>query len=217
MGFFISRARPSFLLQYPLEIRLQICEIVLTQPILFKHPYSGHPHEGMSLALLQVNRQIYNETRLLPFRVNKLSFQRWFGSSIFCCNTFLKLLLDWQIENIRRMELTVTERDLHGWQWNEGWQRICEIMGNEGGKQRALRSLTLRFHEAEGCNVETLFDGEQAWAKDLKKCAALQELTILVRSKQIEMHTLHDFEENLQRVLTSVRISVQRALGDGGE
>ena len=90
-------------------------------------------------------------------------------------------------------------------------------MGNEGGKQRALRSLTLRFHEAEGCNVETLFDGEQAWAKDLKKCAALQELTILVRSKQIEMHTLHDFEENLQRVLTSVRISVQRALGDGGE
>ena len=115
------------------------------------------------------------------------------------------------------MELTVIEQDLHGWQLNEGWQRICQMMSNEGGKHRALRSLTLMVDESEGCNAETLFGGEQAWAKDLKNCKALQDLTILVRSTQIDTHALYDFEENLQRVLTSVHVSVQQALGDGGE
>ena len=214
MGMFTSKLGPASLLQYPLEIRLQIYEYVLTQPILFKHPYSGHPHGGTSLALLEVNRQIYHEARLLPFKLNKFCFQRWYGSSIFCCKSFLKSLQDWQISSIQRMEITVTERDLGDWQSTEGWLKICQAIGPSGGKQPGLRSLTLMVDEIQGCDGETVFDGHQAWAEDLRKFTTLRTLRILVRNKEIRIETLGAFEMELRQAFASVEIDVQKVVED---
>jgi len=119
---------PSFF-RLPAELRLHIYGLVLTQKhclsppkgIQVKQASTQASQKSNLVALLLVNRQIHLETRRLPFQLNtfilgdpyedcfvhrKVSFIDYFED-------ILQPLQDWQKCEIRHLELSVTEAELH--------------------------------------------------------------------------------------------------------
>lgn len=131
------------LLNIPAEVRPHIYGLVLAQTDCFCHSHTRSPNAGTALALLRVNRSIYDEARLLPFPLSQIEFQKWYGSSMFCCNTFLRILQVWQRREIRTLDLTVNGRELSGRQAREGWHQPCKLLRLDDAAPMNVRSMTL--------------------------------------------------------------------------
>ncbi len=133
-----SQLPPSRLLSLPLEIRLQIYTLALHSTPLPSstplEPVPSHQHPlpllatHHRLALLLVNRQIYNEARLLPFTTNTFLFRKSFGSSVYAAKKFLGQLERWQREAVRRLEVSVVGR------WEEELGVVCGLLGGGEGR-----------------------------------------------------------------------------------
>ncbi|MCJ1245122.1 hypothetical protein MMC30_002323 [Trapelia coarctata] len=118
---------PPFL-RLPAELRLQIYELVLARGFCLSHPQSTRkkrrrpPRKCNPVALLQVNRQIYLETRLLPFKLNTFTLHNPFRVGLVCHRKFscidyfedlLQPLQDWQRCGIRQLELGITMKEMY--------------------------------------------------------------------------------------------------------
>lgn len=125
----------SPLLRLPLEIRLQIYRHALTLSSPETPKISTHTSNPIFLgtiatALLLTNRQVYLETRLLPFQVNNFNFIKWYGSSIYNARRFLQRLDTWQRAALKSMEIHVVGREIvEGWRREEGWDVVKRLLG----------------------------------------------------------------------------------------
>jgi len=117
------------------ELRNQVYKLVLTRPFCLPGPPQCTqllPHlpqdketqpasKSTALALLQVNRQIYLETRFLPFQLNKIILPKvrypafYFGGRQCYLRTYIQVLEGlqvWQRTEIRHLELHFNSDDL---------------------------------------------------------------------------------------------------------
>lgn len=127
-------SKSSPLLSLPLELRLQIYAhaFALHSPKEPKHPthvttplFAGK----ICTSLLLVNRQTYHEARLLPFQINKLTFTKCFGSSVFSAHRFLAKLEDWQRVALRSVVIAVVGREIvERWRSEEGWEAVIALL-----------------------------------------------------------------------------------------
>ena len=137
-----TKSKFSPFLRLPAELRLHIYKLVLTQDFSLSCPHSirvhqtPQPRKGNALSLLQVNRQIYCETRRLPFQLNIITlrnpFQRSFvRDEAFSFLDYFKDLLDsllgWQKCVIRQLEISITNEEmqkLKGYEMEHGMLNI---------------------------------------------------------------------------------------------
>ncbi|MCJ1401707.1 hypothetical protein MMC11_004924 [Xylographa trunciseda] len=195
------------LLTLPAEIRLQIYGLVLVQTNCFRHSHARHPLQGTALSLLRVNQAIYNEARLLPFQVSEIAFQKWYGSSVFCCTAFLKSIEDWQRREVRTLNLTVNGRELSGWQAREGWLQICEILSVEAPVPGGVRNMTLNINGTRGFNWDDLLKTNSAWVREgLQKLKTVKKLVIVLSSADVEKELVVLFEESLKQSFPVVEV-----------
>ncbi|KAI8961135.1 hypothetical protein F5Y11DRAFT_357914 [Daldinia sp. FL1419] len=85
-------------------------------------PY--RPNCYMPTSMLIANRQIYHESRHLPFLENEFVFVNWFTSGLWAARSFLKRLQPWQLA-MRYARLELLSRDLMGRSLGE-WKELCE-------------------------------------------------------------------------------------------
>ncbi|KAF4630432.1 hypothetical protein G7Y89_g7699 [Cudoniella acicularis] len=106
-------------------------------------------------SLLLSCRQIYNETRHLPFEQNVFTFVNWFHSGLYAARQLSRGLREWQIERVRWVEVEVLGRELVG-EWDRGnavsmevsygcaeWKEVCGLWGGKEG-EGGVRGLSLR-------------------------------------------------------------------------
>jgi len=116
------------LLRLPAELRIKIWELVLTRPLYLHYPqrflqYPPQPSQAEkdqpapksnTLTLLQVCRQIHQETRLLPFHLNTITLPKLpspelvYGGRRAYLRTYnraLETLQIWQMQEIRYLEV----------------------------------------------------------------------------------------------------------------
>lgn len=139
----------SLFLRLPAELRLQIYELVLTQEFGLPCPYRARNQQTPQsqkisvVALLQVNRQIYFETRRLPYQLIAFALPNPFlgpfvrdrdlGYSVHDRNSsfityfkdLLRSLQHWQKCEIRHLVLPITDNELE-----ELWrkERSCAVL-----------------------------------------------------------------------------------------
>ncbi|OTA86675.1 hypothetical protein M434DRAFT_15770 [Hypoxylon sp. CO27-5] len=93
------------------------------------------PYCCMPSAVLQASKQIYYESRLLPFRENEFVFVNWFASGLWAARSFIRGLRAWQTQSMRYARLELLSRDLSGRHVDE-WRELC---GAWAGGLRGLR------------------------------------------------------------------------------
>ena len=199
---------PTFhLLALPAEIRLQIYGLVLAQTTCFRHSHTRPPSQGTALSLLRVNRVIYNEARLLPFQISDIAFQKWYGSSIFCCTAFLKSIQDWQRREVRTLSLTVNGRELSGWQAREGWLQICNLLSVEAPVPGGVGAMTLSINGTRGFNWDDLLQMDATWIREgLQKIKSLKKMVIVLSDADVEKELVLRFEESLKQLVPMVEV-----------
>ncbi|KAI4869802.1 hypothetical protein F4820DRAFT_366855 [Hypoxylon rubiginosum] len=83
------------------------------------------PHCYMPTAMLRANKQIYYETRELPFLENEFVFVNWFTSGPWAARSFMRGLQPWQRETMRYARLELLSRDLSE-KHSKEWTELCE-------------------------------------------------------------------------------------------
>ncbi|KAH9893088.1 hypothetical protein F4778DRAFT_772680 [Xylariomycetidae sp. FL2044] len=106
----------------------------VSQPSLSPH----RPFAGLPTALLLTNKQIYNECRELPFKLNEFVFVNWFASGLWGARCFINNLQPWQTAGMRYVRLEVLAKDLSG-MYSAEWKDMCESWAN------GLRGLRLQI------------------------------------------------------------------------
>ncbi|MCJ1394264.1 hypothetical protein MMC18_007142 [Xylographa bjoerkii] len=201
------------LLTLPTEIRLQIYGFVLAQTNCFRHAHTRPPKQGAALSLLRVNRAIYNEAHLLPFQLSEIAFQKWYGSSIFCCTAFLKSIQDWQRRELRTLSLTVNGRELSGWQARKGWLQICELLSAEAPVPGGVRVMTLNINGTRGFNWEDLLNVDAAWVREgLQEIKSLKKLVIVLGDADVKTELVALFEQSLKQCFPVVEVQIEAPL-----
>ena len=108
-------AQSSFLLRLPAELRTEIYTYALSgNTFLLKErfarsPSQHQPTEPKSLALLSTCCQVYNEARLLPFKLNTLHFP-----CVYELLTIPHRFTPFQVCEIRRIHVTFDMLDFEG-------------------------------------------------------------------------------------------------------
>ena len=198
---------PHHLLTLPAEVRLQIYGLVLAQASCFRHAHTRPPYQGTALSLLRVNRTIYHEARLLPFQLSQIAFQKWYGSSMFCCTAFLKSILAWQRREVRTLDLAVNGRELSGWQAREGWLQVCELMSTAAPVSGDVRMMMLTINGTRGFNWVDLLSVDAAWVADgLRKLTSLKTLVIVLSDADVMEELVMAFEESLGQLFPAVDV-----------
>ena len=128
-----ANTESSLFLRLPAELRNQVYELVITRHFRLRgrrqstypssHDSRSHPaSRSTALALLSVNRQVYLETRLLPFQLNtiilpKFPYQlsRYDGRRFFLrrYTHVLEGLQEWLRREIRHLDLHLDAEDLN--------------------------------------------------------------------------------------------------------
>jgi hypothetical protein len=106
--------------EVPTEILLKIYTLVVGTCSSTHHPFNIHRlgKTPIALDLLLVNRKIYAEARLLPFQLTMFNFNKWNGTGVQYCNSFLRRIREWQSREIRHISLGVVGV-------NVDRQRVC--------------------------------------------------------------------------------------------
>jgi hypothetical protein len=174
----IDKNKPSPLLALPPELRIRIYSLVLTKtsqrPSRPNYSVLRNMIGRVPTSLLLVNKQVYSETRLIPFQTNSFDFYGYFESSLYCCRTWCQRLQEWQLKEVRCVTLMVVERDLSGADWTD----VCAMLGG------SLRELVLEVREdadGNGKRDEMLFSREASWiVNGLAKLRLLWKLLVKI-------------------------------------
>jgi len=198
---------PSFL-RLPLEVRLVIYTHCLARPL--QHAYNIHNlGRQLMLDLLLVNHQIYHEARLIPFQENVFDFDKWNGTGLYYCQSFLRHLQFWQRLHVRKIKLNVLAVSLICETGVGGWLDLCRQLGCSGRKDEGLKALQLTI---SGCITkwEETFDQNAPWVVDgLLKLHSLQILEVTVVTEGEKFDLLTEFISNIQSRLDQVRIALK--------
>lgn len=202
----VEEVLPSFLL-LPLEVRLAIYMHCLVNPL--PNAYNNHNlgHQ-LTLNLLLVNHQVYDEARLIPFQRNVFNFDKWNGTGLFYCQSFLRRLQFWQRVNVRTIKLNVLAVTLTCETGVERWLDLCGELGCLGRKDGGLQTLQLTI---SGCIVKykETFDCRAPWvACGLLKLQSLQALEVTVAAEDANLDLLTIFISNVQSRLHEVKIAL---------
>ncbi|MCJ1406754.1 hypothetical protein MMC19_000822 [Ptychographa xylographoides] len=208
----------SSLFRLPLEIRLQIYELILAQIGCPRHCPIKPPRGVSALSLLRINRAIYNEARLLPFQKSEIVFQRWYGSSVFCCNGFLKSIQPWQRQEIRALNLAINGRELDGWQAREGWLQMCALLGEQASSQTGLRSLIMGINGTRGFLWENVLKEDASWVVDgLDHLKSLTTLVVTLVDGHVEQEAIRCFEQVLKQRVPSASVRMHTPSTESGK
>ncbi|KAI0880056.1 uncharacterized protein GGS22DRAFT_100501 [Annulohypoxylon maeteangense] len=104
------------------------------------------PYSCMPSSMLRVSKQIYYESRELPFRNNEFVFVNWFASGLWAARSFVKGLQSWQMQTMHYARLELLSRDLAGRHVDE-WKELC------GAWSKGLRGLRLKILSSGGGGV----------------------------------------------------------------
>lgn len=203
----VEEVLPSFLLLPP-EVRLVIYMHCLVVPL--QHAYSNHNlGQQLELNLLLVNRQIYDEARLIPLQHNVFDFDRWNGTGLFYCQSFLRSLQFWQRVHVRNIKLNVLAVTLTCETGVGRWLDLCGEFGRSGRKDEGLQSLQLTI---SGCIIKCkeTFDLSALWvARGLLKLNSLQSLEVTVVTEDVNLDLLTKFISSVQNRLPEVKVSLK--------
>ncbi|KAI1799129.1 hypothetical protein F4811DRAFT_565839 [Daldinia bambusicola] len=114
-------------------------------------PY--RPNCCIPSSMLTANRQIYYESRDLPFLENEFVFVNWFTSGLWTARSFIKGLQPWQL-TMRYARLELLSRDLIGRPLGD-WRELCEAWAP------GLRGLRLKI--LSGGGGPTSATGGMSW------------------------------------------------------
>ena len=154
----------SSLTNLPSELRCYVWEYALTfDPVNFAHEHQSNTpvtrSETLGLSLLLASRQIYQETRLLPFELNTFVFslsslrETQPGIPLARCRALLSSLQPFQLSSIRSLTLHVTEANLFGKGHRYGLIHVCRLM------QPSLEKLELVVWDATVTHPDWLLGG----------------------------------------------------------
>ncbi|KAJ9498498.1 hypothetical protein H2202_006185 [Exophiala xenobiotica] len=199
---------PSFI-RLPLEIRLVIYTHCLATPLPYSYDIHNLGHQ-LTLDLLLVNHQIYDEARLIPFQQNVFNFDKWNGTGLFYCQSFLRYLQFWQRASIRNIRLNVLGVTLICETGVGRWLDLCgELAGCSGRKDEGLKTLQLTI---SGCitNWKSTFDLNAPWvAHGLLKLHSLQTLEVTAVTEGVNFDLLTEFIGDVQSRLHEVKITLK--------
>jgi hypothetical protein len=199
-------------LQLPLEIRLEIYNLVLGSRSPIQRPYDFDGKGRISLGLLQVSRQIYWETRLIPFQINIFDFEKWTGTGIYYCQLFIQKLSLWQIREVRHITLSVVELNMTRDQTEGGWIMLCRALGGQEQRDCRLKSLRLSVGGSLLSHGRHLLDVKASWVTEgLVHLKGLQLLEMVIASDGVEKGLVKTFSEDLEQVLQKTKVIVQTA------
>ncbi|KAI2467070.1 hypothetical protein F4781DRAFT_423561 [Annulohypoxylon bovei var. microspora] len=101
------------------------------------------PYSCIPTSMLRVSKQIYYESRELPFQNNEFVFVNWFASGLWAARSFMKGLQAWQMQTMRQARLELLSRDLSG-RYVDEWRELC------GAWAEGLRGLRLKILSSGG-------------------------------------------------------------------
>jgi hypothetical protein len=206
----IVQEQSPAIFRLPAELRLEIYTLVVGSCASIQHPYTMHGRNQIALQILLVNRQIYYEARLLPFRTNVFDFDKRSVSGTHLCRTFLQRLCNWQIRELQHITLAIMERDLTLDLCNSIWIYLCTTLGGQEHEHVGLRRLrlTINGHLARG--GEDVLDHNACWVfSGLLKLKTLQSLEIVVTSHNVSLGLVDSFRESLHYALLRVSLAIR--------
>lgn len=202
---------PPTLLTLPLELRLQIFTHLLALHPLPASPlpadYPSPPSHAYFLApiiplpllspgttttttrplchlptaLLLTSRQLYLESRLLPFQTNEFSFVTWFSSGLSAARAVLAGWAGWQREGVRFVRVEVGLGELEG---GAGvWEGVFGEKGLVG-----LRGLRLGVDVGEGMGegLRGIGEGKWGWVEGLRGMRGLSVVEVEIGGRSEE-------------------------------
>jgi hypothetical protein len=200
---------PSFF-RLPLEIRLVIYTHCLATPLPYSYDIHNLGHHQLTPNLLLVNHQIYDEARLIPFQQNVFDSDKWNGTGLFYCQSFLRHLQFWRRVNVRNIRLNVLGITLICETGVGRWLDLCEEPGGSGRKGEGLETLQLTI---SGCitNWKRTFEPNAPWvAHGLPKLHSLQTLEVTVGTEGVNFDLLTEFIGDVQSSLHEVKITLKQ-------
>ncbi|KAI0169940.1 hypothetical protein GGR52DRAFT_488327 [Hypoxylon sp. FL1284] len=84
----------------------------------------ARPNCHMPTAMLRASKQIYYESRELPFLENEFAFVNWFTSGPWAARSFMRGLRPWQRDAMRHARLELLSRDLSD-RFAREWTELC--------------------------------------------------------------------------------------------
>ncbi|MCJ1245123.1 hypothetical protein MMC30_002324 [Trapelia coarctata] len=173
-----------FLLRLPAELRVQIYEWALTRPLRlpYRQPSAQHipqpPQAGKdqpaaksnALALLEVCRQIYQETRLLPFQLSKIILPKMPSSLLIyggrrdylrVYSRALEALQYWQQKQIRHLEVHTNMEDLAKLKSNDFFHGVRQWVRTAGRGQNEKTLDALRRQRISTYARDSVADPEE--------------------------------------------------------
>ncbi|KAK3934944.1 hypothetical protein QBC46DRAFT_59786 [Diplogelasinospora grovesii] len=148
-------------------------------------------------ALLRSCRQVYSESRCIPFHENEFVYVTWFSSGLSTAKAFVKGLQPWQRDNMRYVRLELMLGDINCVGASRGrmddWTELCGFWGN------GIRGLRLKiFHhgqttsagtlssKGDNCVMDLVNEANYPWiGSGLKKLRALRDLEVDLREPSL--------------------------------
>ncbi|KAK1716088.1 hypothetical protein CaCOL14_009201 [Colletotrichum acutatum] len=163
----------------------------------------NRPISGIPSALLETNRQIYNECRSYPFHTNEFVFVNWFSSGLWAARAFTRGLRPWQRDEMRWARLEMLGRDFTGPALKE-WTELCEHWAS------GLRGLRLKILIGGG-----IFEPTAPFSA-LKNNAEAQAMGLGSKTTQPDPRP-EWIEEGLRKLRALRRLEVELSVLDWGD
>jgi hypothetical protein len=202
-----SEIKSPAIFRLPVELRLNIYDLVLGAYGFLQRPYNTHEQKRNTLSLLLVNRQVYDEARVLPFRNQVFDFDKPSASGMDDCGRLLRRLCNWQMQEIQHIKLAVLERDLTADVNESIWIFLCTSFSDEEVGLKHLKLSINGYLHDNGINV---LDANADWVVNgLLRLEALQTLEVDIAFSHVPHRLVDGFHENLHHLLPGVNVLVR--------
>ncbi|KAK4451721.1 hypothetical protein QBC34DRAFT_52008 [Podospora aff. communis PSN243] len=114
------------------------------------------PQSHLPTSLLLSSRQVYTESRTLPFHNNEFVFVTWFSSGLSVARAFVKSLRPWQRDAMRYARIELQIRDLGDVARLAVWEELC------GFWKEGMRGLRVKV-DLEDADVVGEGEGMGEW------------------------------------------------------
>lgn len=172
--------------------------------------------------LLLSCKQIFEETRLVPWHANTFAFVNWFWSGVYAARQFTRGLEDWQSAEIRNTTIEILGRDLWiggmesstgGFGGKEGkgvgeWRELCAMWSGVRDLRLGIKGSLMVDSD---CEKVCILDVERDWvAHGLCRMTSLRWLEVELEDEDISRETKLAFCVELQSVLGAKVVFVEK-------